>query len=122
MPLSESTLSRLSESLSDAHEVLGHLELMRIIAYAAHPFHSFILKPYKLLSISQQIPSVNPQISLCVQILDSSETESLAIENRYVPVIIRLIAKRLSRRYLKDPGMSHLRHYYVRNFSNDIGI
>jgi hypothetical protein len=122
MPFSDSQMQQFRDYIRDAHAILGHLRLMRIIAHAAHPFHSFILKPYKLLSVSQQIPSVNPQISLHVRILESYETETLAIENRYVPVIMNLIAKRLSRLYLKDADMSHLRHYYVRNFSNDMGV
>lgn len=122
MACSDSYMQQLRDYLRDAHEILGHLKLMRIIAHAAHPFHSFVLKPYKLISVSQQIPSVNPQISLRIRILESYETETLAIENEYVPVIMRLIAKRLSRLYLKDPEMSHLRPYYVRNFENDMGV
>lgn len=122
MPLSDAVIEQLSRSLRDAHDLLGSRELMRLIAYAAHPFHYFILKDYELVSISQQVPSVNPQIAIKVFIPDSNKTETLEIENGYIPEILKTIAERLANHYQSNRNLEHLRPYYVQDFANKMGV
>lgn len=83
---------------------------------------TFILKDYLILSIAFESPTVNPKAQVKVLVLITNKGETIDIEARYIPGLMRSIAEKLSIYYNEDRERSRYRRYYVAHFADQMGL